>query len=159
MVSSKKFIVCYTCWHLAFGFSSCILMSGQQAVGRVWNWWSSHLNTHLNYCFSIWIFSVPCPASFRCLNTPAHLIQMKRSLSVFCRGLMTTLSFQSGVLETEPSKISRAGDQDGETLAKSMESHKLFSFSFTYSLKRKMENAKRLMPNRKMKFKSLNGKD
>lgn len=41
---------------------------------------------------------------------------------------------------------------------KPMESHQLFYSLFTYSLKSQTENAKRLMPNRKMKFKSLNGK-
>ena len=75
--------------------------------------WSSqdcwHLNTnkrgnkihHLRQCFPTLVLKYPCPACFRCFSAPTHLIQMISLLSGFCRGLITSWSFESGVLEQQ----------------------------------------------------------
>lgn len=158
MVSSKKFIVCYTCWHLAFGFSSCMLISGPQAVGRVWNCWSSDtLKLLFLNLDTVWIVS---PALHPLDVSMLQHISFKWRGHYQCSAEAWWQPYHFSQVFWRQSHLKHAGQgtRMERPWPKSMESHKLFSFSFTYSLKSKMENAKRLMPNRKMKFKSLNGK-
>lgn len=53
----------------------------------------------VHQCFSILVRKTPCPARFRCLLATLRQIQVSRSLPGFCRVLVMSLSFESGVLE------------------------------------------------------------